>query len=88
MVFTIFNIVETLLINLIHTHLIAEKKYSTKIIGMVLATFTIVLAVIVYIVGIQSETTVKSVVVGGFYIIPLYFLYKTDVKKILTNKKI
>lgn len=82
MVYTIFNLVGTLLINLIHTDVIVKRQYSIIKTILVLALFTFILFGFLYIIGLREQTTIRSVLVGSLYIIPLYYLYKTNLKKI------
>lgn len=85
MLFSIFNIVEILFVNLLHTHIISRKKYSNQIIFAILFTISFTLLAILYLAnGINEESTVRSVFVGFIYLIPLYFIYDLSFKKLLT----
>jgi diguanylate cyclase (GGDEF)-like protein len=85
MLYAIFNIVEILFVNLFHTHIIARKKYSNQIVLAILFTVSFALLAILYFAnGINEESTVRSVLVGFIYLVPLYFLYDLSFKKLLT----
>lgn len=84
MVFTIINVFEILIFNLLHTHLIAKKRYATHIVFIVLLIFTALLFTLIFFVGINENTTARSVLVGLVYVIPIYFLYDTNFRKLFT----
>lgn len=82
MVYTVLNLIRTLLVNLIHTDVIIKRRYSLlRTIGVLLLC-TLILFGSLYFLGINERTTIRSVLVGSLYIIPLYYLYKTSLKKI------
>jgi len=83
MTFTILNIFTTLFVNLFHTNVLAKRRFSMWITFGAIIGFTGILAIVLFVVGIRSETSVRAILVGSIYAIPLYYLYKVSFKKLI-----
>ncbi len=78
---------QILVINLILTHLLAKNKYSNLVIFTSLFLFTVIQSVALYFLSplfSGEKPTAWFVIVGLFYLIPLYLLYDISIKKLFT----
>jgi len=83
MIFTILSVIETLIVNLVHTDVIAKRKYSIWLTLIVIICYSALLAGFIYIAGMKTETSVRVILVGSTFIIPLYFIYKIGFKELV-----
>jgi diguanylate cyclase (GGDEF)-like protein len=82
--FMIMSSLEILALNLYHTHLLSKKKYSDRFVFFALLFITLSIILLMLVLQIEPEGSVRSVLIGGTFIIPLYFLYDMSFKKLFT----
>lgn len=76
---------EILFINLLLTHLVLRKKYSTLTTILVLLAFTAIISLLIFIAVPRDASRVWVMLIGVLYIIPLSKLYEetTSIKVIV-----
>lgn len=87
MIFKLLIAYETLIVNLLLTHILAEKKYSNLITFSGLFIFTIFTSIALnYVTPLltQERQTYWFIFIGFLYLLPLYFLYNISFKKLVT----
>jgi len=74
----ILIILEMLLINLLTTHMCAQKKFSNLIVIAELTLFTVIVSIVSYHLNLRSYGSDIFILVGFLYILPLKHLYNEN----------